>query len=244
MERLGINGLERARWATIRASGAILDGWNLDEHYELASGLHSRVFYQLNPVWTRLEHRRRMAHLLLMKMRSAGIHIRKISVLLGPAMGAVPLIYALQSFAELSKTRAVFAEHANDGAYVIGGGYRIGPDDQVFVVDDIGTTFGTIRKTIDAAHQACKPHGWEALVIGFGVLIERACPDRIAPGILAPALKYVCGLKSPANARVYMSSQCPDCASLVKLVPHKAKDTKNLELPFQEYLSSDLYHKE
>jgi len=103
--------------------------------------------------------------LLLRKIKRSGIDPRPITVLLGPAVGALPFIFGLQALEEFAHTRAMFAERTGrSGKYMLGSGFKIKPTDKVLVVDDVGTMFRTIRETINAAHEACRPHGWEAFI--------------------------------------------------------------------------------
>lgn len=232
MEKNKIRTLENSCWRIIATSGAVLDMKDTGVHYELSSGLHTRIFYQFNPAYAQAGHRRRMSRLLACRIKRAGINPRRITILLGPAIGALPLIYGLQMLEEFSNTKAMFAERAGgNGRYVLGSGFKIKPSDQVLVIDDVGTTFRTIRNTIEAAHEACRPYGWEAFIVGFAVFMERIPEGNTPPNVFAPALKYAYGLKSPSRVAAYPVSRCPDCPH-TPLIRHKSKDTDNLELPF------------
>lgn len=187
------------------------------EHYLLSSGLHTGVFFPLAKVFEYGPVRERLGRLLLRKMKAGGIDPREIDVLLGPAYGALPVMYTLQHFSDLEHTRVIHVEKDNDGEYVLGRCYTLHPDERVFVIDDVVTTFGTVKKTITALHRACgKEDGWDAKIIGIGVLLDRTAENRQPPEIFAPTLKYVYALRSPLEA--YKPKECSYCKQGIKLV--------------------------
>lgn len=100
--------------------------------------------------------------------------------------------------------------------WVLRRGFTLGEDEPVFLIDDVSTTFRTIRGLIHAAHGACRKRNWEALILGFGVLIDRSPADWPSPEIFAPTLRYVHGLRIPLAA--YLSYQCPSCKKGIPLV--------------------------
>ncbi len=56
--------------------------------------------------------------------------------------------------------------------------------ERVFIIDDVVTTFGTIRSAIYALHQATAKDGWDACITGFGALIDRS-DEANQPGVVA-----------------------------------------------------------
>jgi len=98
--------------------------------------------------------------------------------------------------------------------WVLGRGFSLNPDECVFVVDDVGTTFTTIRGVINAAHHACRKNSWDALIYGFGVLVDRSS-NSIPPKIFAPTLKFARGLWIPLES--YPADKCVPCKTGVPL---------------------------
>lgn len=218
MDDFQLRTLEEDCFTAIRDSGGRLDVKETGKHYLLSSGLHTGVFFQLSRVFEESSVRERLARLMLIKIKEAGINPRDIDILLGPAMGALPLIYTLQHFFEFSHTRVIFAEKKNKRGreFRLGRGFVLHPDKRVFIIDDVGTTFGTVRKTIETANKACAKLGWDAQITGFAVLIDRTAEDYPSPQKFAPLLKYVCALRSPLES--YPIEECPYCKEGIKLV--------------------------
>ena len=216
MDDFQLRTLEEDCLMAINDGGGRLDVTETGKHYLLSSGLHTGVFFQLSKVFENGSVRERLARLMLTKIKEAGINPKDIDILLGPAMGALPLIYTLQHFFELSHTRVIFAEKRRAGKFVLGRGFILPPDKRIFIIDDVGTTFGTVRKTIEAANRACARMGWDAQITGFAVLIDRTAFDYPSPQRLAPLLKYACALRVPLES--YSKKECPYCKKGIKLV--------------------------
>lgn len=182
------------------------------EHYLLSSGLHTDVFYNLKRVFESGPYRERLARLMLRRMEKAVIDPEEIDVLLGPAMGAIPLIHTLQHFHELEHTRALYVERNSEGKFVLAQGFELHPDEKVLIIDDAITTFGSIRATIQAALEACS----DAWIYGFGALVDRSPAHRQPPEIFATTSRYFCGIWSPQSA--YPAENCPLCREGITLI--------------------------
>lgn len=197
-------------------SGARMITEETGAHYLLRCGLHSAVFYEVARALDTGPHRERMARLMLEKILRAGINPKEIDVLLGPAVGALPLLVTMQHFSDFSHTRAIYVERGQDGEFTLGRGFSLSPNKWVFIIDDVGSTFGTIRKTIKAAHQSCSKMGWDASIIGFAVLLDRTAVDYPSPAVFAPTLKYVYGLRIPKQG--FTPELCPWCKKGIELI--------------------------
>lgn len=220
MDDFQLRTLEEDCLKILKESGAEIITKETGEHYLLASGRHAQIFYQVSRALERAADRERMARLMLMKMLAAGIKPKEIDVLLGPAVGALPLLYTMQHFSDLAHTRAIYAERSKGSGdnFELARGFSLKPDEKVYIIDDVGTTFGTVRKTIYAAHQSCAAggDGWDAYIVGFAVLIDRTDLDYPSPSIFAPTLKYICGLRIPS--KTFSQEECPCCRMGIKLV--------------------------
>lgn len=102
--------------------------------------------------------------------------------------------------------------------FVLARGFSLEPDERVFIIDDVATTFSTIRETIRAAHRNCAVQGWEAYITGFSVLIDRTNLERESPRMFAPGLQYAYGLRIPLVAYPPTLEDCPYCRDGVKLM--------------------------
>jgi orotate phosphoribosyltransferase len=120
-----------------RRSGALLDG-----HFRLSSGLHSTGYLQCALV---------LQHPAFAESIGADIASRVLglgaTVVLSPALGGVVIG---QEVARALGVRAIFAER-QDGLLTLRRGFTISETDRVLVVEDVLTTGGSTRETIQVA---------------------------------------------------------------------------------------------
>lgn len=186
------------------------------EHYLLTSGLHTDTFFQLARVFEKGPLRERLARLMLLKIRKAGVQPRKIDILLGPTMGALPLMYTLQHFYDFERAKVIYAERNEKGEFIIGRGFTVKPDNKILVIDDVVTTFSTFRKTVAAANTICHKKGWDATVVGLACCIDRTSSSMNPPEFYGPAFKFAAGIKIPLES--FRADECPSCRNGVPLV--------------------------
>lgn len=216
MDDFQLRTLEEDCLRILNEGGARMITEETGVHYLLRCGLHSTVFYEVARALEKASHRERMARLILAKMLGAVINPKEIDVLLGPAVGALPLLFTMQHFYDLMHTRAIYAECNQEGVFELGRGFSLRSDERVFIIDDVGSTLGTIRKTIDAANRSCAKTGWDASIIGFAVLLDRRSIDDPPPEVFAPTLKYVYGIHIPKDG--FPEELCPSCKKGIKLI--------------------------
>lgn len=137
-----------------RRSGALLEG-----HFRLTSGLHSPGYLQCALV---LQHPRDAE--VLAREVSAEVAGLNPTVVLSPALGGIVIGYEV---ARALGVRAVFAERA-DGRITLRRGFTLGPGDRVLVVEDVVTTGGSTRETMDVARAA------GAVVVGACGIVDRS----------------------------------------------------------------------
>lgn len=168
-----------------RESGAFLDG-----HFRLSSGLHSPGYLQCALV---LQHPARAEAL------GAGIAAVTLAwtptVVLSPALGGIVIG---QEVGRALGVRAIFAERT-DGSLALRRGFTLGPPDRVLVVEDVLTTGGSTRETIEVA----TAHG--ATAVGAAAIIDRSGGRH---GLSVP-FAALC----PMDLPTYQPDVCPQCAA-------------------------------
>lgn len=263
--RLNLEVMEDQCLQYIEESGARLDMEQSGVHYLLTSGYHSPVFFNMPRAFERYVVRNYLAHFFLRKIKQGDMDPRSIDVLIGPATGALPLLYALQSFPDFEHARVLFVERVplvvslnkkinrltelenllekDDGTsrqtmekelqvvreeknnleakvndkrgkkddFVLGRGFELCENDNVFIVDDVGTTFGSIR----AVHGILEKTS--CVVVGAGVLVDRSPDEKEKKHLKNQAfgMKFICGIRVP---QVYFEEDCPHCKNGVKVV--------------------------
>ena len=85
-------------------------------------------------------------------------------MVLSPALGGIVIG---QEVARALGVRAIFAER-QDGALTLRRGFALAPGERVLVVEDVVTTGGSTRETIDVARAA------GAEVVGAAAIIDRS----------------------------------------------------------------------
>ena len=137
-------------------SGALLEG-----HFLLASGYHSAVYLEKFQV---LQFPRYVEKLCKdIAERFAG---DEVQVVIGPTTGGVLLAYEV---AKNLGVRGIFAERGDDGqGRVLRRGFEIKEGENVLLVDDILTTGGSVRDTMQVVE------GYQGNLVGVAVLADRS----------------------------------------------------------------------
>jgi len=168
-----------------RRAGALLEG-----HFKLSSGLHSPGFMQSALV---LQYPRE-AETLGAALAEA---VRPLApdVVMSPALGGIVIG---QEVARALNVQAIFAER-QDGAMTLRRGFTLAPGARVLVVEDVVTTGGSTRETMDVAMRA------GGVVVGAGSIIDRSGGNQ---GLAVPysALAQVA-------FPTYQPDACPLCAA-------------------------------
>src|SRR5437899_10878639 len=137
-----------------RRSGALLEG-----HFRLTSGLHSSGYLQCALVLQHPPHAEALGHALGGLTRAL-----RPTVVLSPALGGIVIG---QEVARALGVRAIFAER-QDGTLMLRRGFTLGESDRVLVVEDVLTTGGSTRETM----QVAKASG--AHVVGAASIVDRS----------------------------------------------------------------------
>ena len=137
-----------------RRAGALLEG-----HFRLTSGLHSPGYLQCALV---LQHPREAEALgAAIADRVRGLDVQTV---LSPALGGIVIG---QEVGRALGVRAIFAER-QDGRLTLRRGFSLEAGERVLVVEDVVTTGGSTRETIDVAREA------GAVVVGAAAIIDRS----------------------------------------------------------------------
>ena len=143
---------------TFRRVGALLDG-----HFRLTSGLHSPGYLQCALVLQYPREAEACGAAIAERVRALGA-----VTVLSPALGGIVIG---QEVARALGVRAIFAER-QDGALTLRRGFALAPGERVLVVEDVVTTGGSTRETIDVARSA------GAHVVGAAAIIDRSGEEQ------------------------------------------------------------------
>ena len=146
---------------SLRSSGALKTG-----HFLLSSGRHSDQYVEKFDL-LRQPHATSAACTMI----AARFRNQDVNVVVGPTTGGI--ILAFETARQLG-VAAAYAERASEGgtAREFRRGTRFLPDSRVLVVDDILTTGGSVRETLEAL----KSHAVE--VVGIAVLVDRSAEPQ------------------------------------------------------------------
>jgi len=137
-----------------RRAGALLEG-----HFRLTSGLHSPGYLQCALV---LQHPAEAeAYGAAIAERTRALWAQ---VVLSPALGGIVIG---QEVGRALGIRAIFAER-QDGALTLRRGFELARGEKVLVVEDVVTTGGSTRETIEVARAA------GADVVGAAAIVDRS----------------------------------------------------------------------
>jgi orotate phosphoribosyltransferase len=173
-----------------RRSGALLEG-----HFRLSSGLHSPGYLQCALV---LQHPREAEVL----GAALGNLVRALGAdtVLSPAMGGIVIG---QEVGRALGVRAIFAER-QDGALTLRRGFALDPGEKVLVVEDVVTTGGSTRETMDVARAA------GAIVVGACAIVDRSGGKQ---GLDVPFHALL-----PMDVKTYQPDACPLCQQGIAVV--------------------------
>jgi len=173
-----------------RRSGALLDG-----HFRLTSGLHSSAYLQCALVLSRPADAEVLGREIADKVRSFSP-----TVVLSPALGGIVIGHEV---GRALGVRALFAER-QEGILMLRRGFVLADNDRVLVVEDVLTTGGSTRETMQVARAA------GAQVVGVGSIVDRS------GGTLSFDVPFASLLSMSVPA--YEPDKCPLCAKGLAVV--------------------------
>ena len=168
-----------------RRVGALLEG-----HFKLSSGLHSPGYLQSALV---LQYPRE-AETLGAALGDA-VRALKPDLVMSPALGGIVIG---QEVARALNVPALFAER-QDGKLSLRRGFSMSPGARVLVVEDVVTTGGSTRETMDVATAA------GAVVVGAASIIDRSGGNQ---GLSVPYASL-----AQVVFPTYQPDACPLCAA-------------------------------
>ena len=173
-----------------RRSGALLEG-----HFRLTSGLHSPGYLQCALVLQHPQHAEAVGRAIADRVRAV-----RADVVLSPALGGVIIG---QEVGRALGVRAIFAER-QDGKLALRRGFTLATTDRVLVVEDVMTTGGSTRETIEVAKAA------GGQVVGAASIVDRS------GGTIRFDVPFAALLEIALPT--YDPEQCPLCAQGLPVV--------------------------
>ena len=137
-----------------RSTGALLEG-----HFQLSSGLHSTVYLQCALVLQFPERAEAFGQAIAEKYRGEGIQL-----VASPAIGGIVIGHEV---ARALGARFIWTEREGDHM-TLRRGFSVSPDEKTLVVEDVITTGGSTRDTIEALKRA------GANVVAAASIIDRS----------------------------------------------------------------------
>jgi len=172
-----------------RRSGALLEG-----HFRLTSGLHSPGYLQCALVLQHPQHAEALGRAIADRVRDL-----RPTVVLSPALGGVVIG---QEVGRALGVRAIFVER-QDGALTLRRGFIISETDRVLVVEDVMTTGGSTRETMQVARAA------GGQVVGAACIVNRG--KQVDLGVPYASLVDI-------DLATYEPDKCPLCAQGLPVV--------------------------
>ena len=123
-----------------RATGALLEG-----HFQLSSGLHSTVYLQCALVLQFPERAEAFGRAIAERFQGQGIQL-----VASPAIGGIVIGHEV---ARALGARFVWTER-EAGEMTLRRGFTIAPGEKTLIVEDVITTGGSTRETIEAVRRA------------------------------------------------------------------------------------------
>lgn len=180
-----------------RHSGALLEG-----HFRLTSGLHSSGYLQCALVLQHPPQAETLGRAIADRVRDL-----RATVVLSPALGGVVIG---QEVGRALGVRAIFAER-QDGRLALRRGFTLDGTDRVLVVEDVMTTGGSTRETIEVAKAA------GGLVVGTASIVDRSPSTGSGQaGSLHFDVPFVTLLR--IDLPTYEPETCPLCAQGLPVV--------------------------
>ena len=181
-----------------RESGALLDG-----HFRLSSGLHSPGYLQCALVLQHPREAEAFGAALAALIRPLGVQ-----TVLSPALGGIVIG---QEVGRALGVRAIFAER-QEGTLSLRRGFALDPGERVLVVEDVVTTGGSTRETMDVARAA------GAVVVGACAIVDRSGGKQ---GLDVPFHALL-----PMDVKAYKEDECPLCKAGLPVVKPGSRAAK------------------
>lgn len=183
IEGNGMIDIEQNLLTIFEQTGALLEG-----HFQLTSGLHSSRYLQCALVLQYPEHAEFVGRALAAKFSDD-----RVDAVVAPAIGGIIMAHET---ARAIGVRALFTERES-GVMTLRRGFRLTRGERVLVVEDVVTTGGSTRETIEAVINA------DGVVIGAGSMVDRS-GGTVDVGVRWQSLLTL-------EVAAYDPSECPLC---------------------------------
>ena len=169
----------------LESVGAMKEG-----HFLLSSGLHSPVYWEKFRLLQYPVYAEKLCRLIVQHFKD-----QSVDVVAGPTTGGIILAFEIGRQLGI---RSIFVEEEGE-ARVFRRDFEFKAGERVLIVDDVLTTGGSIKGTIDAVNKL------GGVVIGIGVLVDRST-EEIDFNVPLFSCLHVPTVVYPAEA-------CPLCAA-------------------------------
>lgn len=202
-------------------SGSYLHTNMTGKHYKLTTGLHAKVYYDLQRAFQHLPTCELCAFILMRKLIKLDVW-KSVNVIAGPRRGAAPLIQTLAFFLPERNVRTILMDPVKDRkgkkrAFNPEPQALLTPDDRILLVDDAFTTGGTVRLCIEGCERHIQKTSGEqgACIVGVAVGVNRA-PEVWTPERFMSTIPVAWAVRNPT--KTYSSVACPECKKKIPLV--------------------------
>ena len=176
--------------AVLRKTNALLEG-----HFVLSSGLHSSSYVQCAKL---LSNPSKASKICLSLSKKIKKKIKKIDVILSPAMGGIIIGYEI---GKLLKKETIFCERVS-GKFVLRRGFNIKKNSKVLIVEDVITTGKSSLECV----KLIKKSG--AKLVGFACIIDRSNGRSLIKEKIVSQVKL--------NIPTYKENNLPKNLTLIK----------------------------
>lgn len=189
---------------TFKRTGALLEG-----HFELSSGLHSAKYLQCARVLQHPKEAEQFGKAIIEKLKAENFDVKDFTLVAAPAIGGIIIGHET---ARALGVRFLWTEREN-GVMSLRRGFTVSDTDKILVVEDVITTGGSTRETIEALIK----HG--ARVTAAASIIDRS-NGTADVGVARFALAAL-------DVPTYKPDVCPMCARGEKAVKPGSRKVVN-----------------
>ena len=169
-------------------------------HFLLSSGLHSGKYFEKFRILENSELVKMFCGMIANEFKD-----KNVSIVCGPTTGGVIIAYEI---ARKLGVKCIFAESKPDGGRIIRRGFTVSERANILLVDDILTTGGSIKDTVEALKL------FPGKIIGIAVLIDRSAEQIKFNELVPDAEFFSCHKVAVEN---FDPNNCPLCNNGVPL---------------------------